>query len=248
MTERIQDVRPPTPEERVLAEASKSLDPERSLERVETAAKFVFANVAAVATVLSGLGFVTNVGGALDRGPQMFGAPLPVVLVAGSLILATVALTPAIRKVRRNSLTSVARYYERQILRRGTSAILAMVLLAVGLAAAVDVAADDADPGQALAVSGQVTGAGKTLKVKAGANVGGLVAADTVRLRATAQGSDGKKMTVCLVAAGPGVDGRASAICPVTEVPRGTATRVIVTAVVSGPTRESEQRRLVLTN
>lgn len=224
---RIVSSRPGGPQDQAVAAAAEGLSPERSLERVEATAKLVFANVAAVATVLTGLGFVGDVGGALQRGSHIAGVPVTAALVASSLLLASFALTPSLRRVRTGDADAVRRFYTVQIARRGLAALLAMLALAAAIVSAVDVAADDSDPGRALGISSQLTRSGKDVTVAAAARAGGLRAGDWLRLQVTATGSPARS---CEAVGVPDATGAASVRCPRSTRKRGGA--ITVTAQV----------------
>ena len=241
MPERVIAVRGPRGDEAALAEAAgKTLAPEQSLQRVETTAKVVFTNVAVIATALAGLGLATDAGAALDRGPQILGIPVLLALVAGSLVSATVALTPSLRTVRRNSLTSVRRYYDGQLVRRGLSAILAMLLLAAALAEAVAVIADGDD--SALAVDAAAVRIDHRLRITATARTGKLDDGEQMHLRVIAYAPKRRDLTLCDVVATPDRHGGATATCGAVDVARARAANVTVDAGV-GPAGQPASRR-----
>jgi hypothetical protein len=123
----------PTGAQRAVIEAAKGLSPDKSLERIDGLARFVFANVAVVGTLLTGLGLLPA--SAASVGGSLFTAIA--VLVALSLLLALGATAPRLAWMRSSDLVAVERWYRRQIVRRGTLAIAS----AAALAAAVSLAA-----------------------------------------------------------------------------------------------------------
>lgn len=123
----------PTGEEAVWVAAAEALSPEKSLERVETLVKFVFANVAIAGTLMTGLGLFTDLKAALRDAPTPLALPVPILLIGVSLILSVVALIPRLRSIRLSDLNEVENWYRRQILRRGWSIVLALITFAIAL-------------------------------------------------------------------------------------------------------------------
>ena len=207
---RIKAVREATPQEAAYAtDGARWLGPEESLVRVEATAKLVFANVAAVAVVLSGFGFLDRVGDALARGPQILGAPLAVVLVVISLVLATIAVTPRLRRLHTQDPNEIKRFYDGQIRRRGSCALAAMAVLVAAMLAAVNVAADAAGSGDALTLDTRAVYSRGAVAVSASAAAGQMPSGESLRLRMIAG-----RHVICDAVAGPDDSQRASVSCP----------------------------------
>lgn len=117
-------------------EAAKRFTPDQSLERSQTLANFVFANVAVVGTLLAGLGIVADKGAGLRSAPRVGEIPLPVLLVGVSLLFASIALWPKLGNLNPNRVDEVERWYKGQILRRGIAVIVALVALSAAIVVA----------------------------------------------------------------------------------------------------------------
>lgn len=133
----------PTSAERALIESAKALTPEKSLDRIDALARFVFANVAVVGTLLTGLGFLRAsadyAGGTLLTTVALF--------VALSLLLSLGATAPRLTRVRSADLVALERWYRRQVVRRGVLAITSAVALAAAVSLAVIFAVTRERPG-----------------------------------------------------------------------------------------------------
>ena len=103
--------RPTEQEEKTYREAS-AVTQQQSLQKAETLANFVFANVAVVGTLLTGLGLVANDGALLRDAPEVLGIPLPVFLLGLSLVLAIVALTPKLGRINPARISETNKWYE----------------------------------------------------------------------------------------------------------------------------------------
>lgn len=172
--------RPPTEAEESQYKALTARTPEDSLQRAETLANFVFANVAVVGTLLTGLGLVADGGALLESAPEVFGVPLPVLLVGLSLVAAIVALLPALKRVNPAHIDDVAKWYEGQVRRRGIAAIVALVLFAGAIITATVSASESgaSDP----RLSASWTGTGEEASATVKAELSGLASSATGRM------------------------------------------------------------------
>lgn len=245
MTPSIRGVRSPTFDERALAAAADGLTLDKSLERVDTTARYVFVGITGAATIFSGFGLLADVRTALDQGPHVADVPLPVLLVVGAVLLSTYAITPRLRTLQRQSLEAVASFYRRQIWRRGLSATLAMVLLAAALAVSVAIAANQDAPDRRLSLSAIASGNDARRSMSALATVGHLETRDVLRLRATVTTTRGRRLTVCQGQSGPNAAGVATIRCPAARLPT-RSDRVRVVGSVHRPGEKVERDVLVL--
>jgi hypothetical protein len=164
-----------TPQEQQYWDAAADLSPDKSLNRIDDLARFVFANVAVVGTILAGFGLFTGAAQTLQRGPSLLGLPLTIAFVAGSLVLAIGALFPSLSGVNPGELDTVKGFFRREIPRRGICAMLALTLFACAVISAAAVAVTDAAPQQrAPAISLQLTGTGPGVKLAMHSQVAGL--------------------------------------------------------------------------
>ncbi|HEX6097885.1 MAG TPA: hypothetical protein VF432_16280 [Thermoanaerobaculia bacterium] len=108
--------RPPTPDETIWIAARNGIDPQASLDRVTETAKFLYGSVGIFATLLSGLGMVSQV--TVSASPEWW-MWLPLFFVTISLTAATIALTPTYSSVRVNDLDAVAEDFRCRIQRGG---------------------------------------------------------------------------------------------------------------------------------
>lgn len=233
-----------TVEDEALSAAAAELTPEKSLVRVEETARFVFANVAVVGTVLAGVGLITDVGSAWDEGPKVVGVPLPVALVAAALILAAVALVPLLVRVDTTDLAAVRSFYTFQLLRRGVCAILAMIALAAAIASAVATTATHGGASQALAVSGSIAGTASGPAFSGSAAVGGLHDEDYLFLSVYVTTTRHRDMLICRKAASPMSKGVAKVTCPNTPVVGLTDVTVVASVYRRGKTIEARKLEL----
>ena len=127
------DVAQPTQEEQTWHDATQRFKPEQSLDRTQTLANFVFANVAVVGTLLAGLGVVADKGAALRSAPKVGDYPLPVLLVGLSLAAASVAMWPKLTRLNLNRVDDVRGWYEGQIRRRGLAVVVALSALTAAI-------------------------------------------------------------------------------------------------------------------
>jgi hypothetical protein len=123
----------PTADEQVWYEAAQQLTPEKSLERSQTLATFVFTNATIVATILAGLGIVADKTAALKSAPRIGDYPLPVLLVGISLFSASVAVWPKLTRLNPNRIDEVKDWYTGQIRRRGIAVSVALVALSAAI-------------------------------------------------------------------------------------------------------------------
>jgi hypothetical protein len=118
--------------------AAKSLSPDKSLERIETQARYLFSTVTVFGTLLTGFGLFST-------GTRLGGDPRallwPTVLVCLSLSLSMFALTPSTGRVNVNDLIEVRSYFARRLLLRGVAIFIAGLLFAAALLVVVPVVA-----------------------------------------------------------------------------------------------------------
>jgi hypothetical protein len=126
----------PSAEDEYWYDAAQKLTPDKSLERTQTLANFVFTNVAVVGTLLGGLGLVADKAGGIRDAPEVFGVSLPVLLVGASLLAASVAVWPKLSALKHNQVGEIKSWYEGQILRRGIAVIVALTLFSAAIVVA----------------------------------------------------------------------------------------------------------------
>lgn len=172
--------RPPSEQEKKHYEAATARTPERSLEKAEALANFVFANVAVVGTLLTGLGLVADDGALLQRAPKILSIPVPVCLVGVSLVLAIVALLPSLSRINPARVSDVGAWYESQIRRRGIAVILALLAFAGAIITATVAVSDGAasDP----RISADWTGTTRKATATVKAQITGLAESATARM------------------------------------------------------------------
>lgn len=175
---------PVTPADDALLDAAKTLSPDKSIERVETHAKYLFTLVGTVGTLLTGFSlFTTN--HAFSRQPDLLRLPLS--FVCGSLALAMVAMTPWPSSVDRDNLAEVRSFLNARLLLRGIAVVLAGLLFAAALVSVTFVGGRPA-PGAATDGSTTLTvvRGEKGDDVKASIKVKALPAGAEVEIEATA--------------------------------------------------------------
>jgi hypothetical protein len=158
---------PPTMEEQALADASKELGPDKSLEHANDAAKFVITNITLVALVAGGFGIFGSANGGFDRHPFWYGAI--VIAAAASLVSALVAVFPWVKSGRNyNNLLQVAEDYKQAIKHRANWARAATLFLALALLCALVVflLPTTASPAAAITASWDDSGAALLLTAK----------------------------------------------------------------------------------
>lgn len=124
---------PPTPQQKAAFAAAANLAPEKSLNRIQELAKFVFSSVAVIGTLLTGLGLFTDLGKVLENSWTIGDVPLPVALAGLSLFCASCAIWPKMSTVDLSRLDQVEAWYRRQILRRGIWMTLSLVLFSAAI-------------------------------------------------------------------------------------------------------------------
>ena len=127
----------PTAEDQQWHAAAEQLSPQKSLERTQTLAGFVFANVAVVGTLLTGLGAAVDGGVVLRESPHFIGVPLPILFVGVSLLAASLAMFPKLGRVNPARPDEVKSWYSGQILRRGIAAIVSLTAFSAAIVAAI---------------------------------------------------------------------------------------------------------------
>lgn len=179
-----------------LVEAAKSLTPDKSLERVDSHAKYLFTLVGTVGTLLTGFSlFSTNHAFTRDPGSLR----LPLAFVCGSLALAMLALTPWPGRVDPDNLAEVRTFMNSRLRLRGLAVFLAGLCFAGALLSASFVGGRPATPVGA-ATDGSttftVTRGDKGDDVKASIKVKALPANTEVKLEADAVLAGGSTRTL----------------------------------------------------
>ena len=129
---------PPTVTDQVLSDAAKTLTPDKSLERAESHAKYLFSSVTIFATLLTGFGILSG-NKAIARNPLLLSFPLA--LICLSLALSMYVLTPRGGEVNLDNLFDVENYFGRLIRSRGRAIFAAGILFALALISVIPVIA-----------------------------------------------------------------------------------------------------------
>lgn len=207
--------------------AIKDLAPNLALARVDSLGRFVFANVAAVGTLLGALGLVA----ATQSRPaprEVFGLPLVVILVGLSLLTALVAVTPWLYKINPDNRTAVRASFSMRIKVRGTAAMIAAVLFGAALVAAL---AEAARIGVTVSLSGGLSGTGADAKATLTADATG-VPRDGKATAKLVELTDGKEGAIlCSSEATGDSTGKASMTCTVGNAGRYSSLRATISVV-----------------
>jgi hypothetical protein len=162
--------KPPAPEDKADFAASANLAPDKSLQRVQELAKFVFSSVAVVGTLLTGLGLFTDLGDVLENSailPLPWGeVPVAVAALGLSLFFASVALWPKMSSVDLSRPKEVNGWYRRQIRRRGVAMIASLFLFSGAILVATFTGTSSIDDPENPAISASWTGIGDDATVK----------------------------------------------------------------------------------
>jgi hypothetical protein len=129
---------PPTVIDQVLSDAAKTLTPDKSLDRAESHAKYLFSTVTIFGTLLTGFGILSG-NKAIARDPWLLAIPLTLICV--SLALSMYVLTPRGGVVNLDNLFSVGNYFEKLIWWRGRAIFAAGILFALALISIIPVIA-----------------------------------------------------------------------------------------------------------
>ena len=161
---------PPSAAEETGFAAAANLAPDKSLARIQELAKFVFANVAVVGTLLTGLGLFTDLGEVLENSPTLGGpfndVPVALAALGSSLLCASFAIWPKMSSVDLARLDEVEDWYTWQIRRRGFWMIVSLALFSIGIAVATFSGTGAAKEPEKPSISGSWTGAGDKATVK----------------------------------------------------------------------------------
>jgi hypothetical protein len=185
---------PVSPADDALLEAAKTLSPDKSIERIESHAKYLFTLVGTVGTLLTGFSlFSTN--NAFARAPELLRWPLT--LVCASLALAMLALTPWPSRVDRDNLIELRTFLNARLLWRGLAVLFAGLLFAAALMS-VTFAGGRPAPGVATdgSTSLTVTRGEKGDEVKASVKVKALPPGAELNIDAQAVMADGTMRTL----------------------------------------------------
>lgn len=164
---------PPTPVEKVEFAAAANLSPEKSLTRIQELAKFVFASVSVVGTLLTGLGVFTDLGDVLEESwklPSPFAdVPVAVAALGLSLLFASFALWPKLSSIDLTRPAEVKAWYTRQIYRRGLWMTASLAFFSLAILVAAFTGSGRAELPKKPAISASWTGLGDegTVKVTA---------------------------------------------------------------------------------
>ena len=166
--------RPPTRWTELWLTAGEDLKPQRSLERIDGLGRFVFANIAIVGTVLTGLGLFAGVQQSLGS-TQVVSVPLVAILVGVTLVLALISVTPWPGRVDIEDPDRVEAWYTHSIRIRGGAAFLAAVAFAATIVLAASLALGR-PRSAAPSLTGEFTGRGADARVTMRMEVTGLPA------------------------------------------------------------------------
>jgi hypothetical protein len=159
----------PSAEEDAAFDAAAHLAPDKSLTRIQELAKFVFANVAVVGILLTGLGLFTDLGEVLESSwtvPWAGDVPLAVAALGLSLAAASFAVWPKMSSVDLTRLDEVNAWYGRQIVRRGFWMIVSLALFSTAILLATFTGSGSLDEPEKPSISASWTGTGKDATVK----------------------------------------------------------------------------------
>jgi hypothetical protein len=126
--------RPPTSSESYLMDAAKELGPDKSLTRASDAARFVIANISAVALVAGGFGIFSDAKGGFSDNPLLYG--IVVIAAAAALACSLFALFPRTGDLDTDDLQAVRKGYADSIRHRALWAKMATGALLISLLAA----------------------------------------------------------------------------------------------------------------
>lgn len=130
MTEKIQVGKIPTVEDKFWIEIANNTTPDKSIERLDTQAKFLFSTVSIIGILLTGFGIFGTGGSNVLRNPWFV---LPVTLACLSLALSMIGLTPKVDSLNRHDINSVRNYYNNLITRRGRFIFWASITFSLSL-------------------------------------------------------------------------------------------------------------------
>jgi hypothetical protein len=162
--------KPPGPDDKADFAAAANLAPDKSLLRIQESAKFVFANVAVIGTLLTGLGLFTDLGDVLENSAIVSlpwgDVPVPVLALGLSLFCASVALWPKMSSVELARPDEVNRWYRQQIFRRGLWMIASLALFSSAILVATLTGISSIDEPEKPSISASWTGIGEEAAIK----------------------------------------------------------------------------------
>lgn len=129
---------PPTVTDQVLSDAAKTLTPDKSLDRAESHARYLFSTVTIFGTLLTGFGVLSG-NKAISREPWLLIVPLALLCI--SLALSMYVLTPQRGTVNLDNLVDVESYFGRLIRSRGRAIFAAGILFALALISIIPIIA-----------------------------------------------------------------------------------------------------------
>ena len=121
---------PPTESDNYWLEQGSKISPDKSIERIDTHAKYLFSIVSVVGTLLTGFGIFgpTTIPGL--RSPWLI---IPVAFAALSLALAMMGITPSLDKISLWDVYSIRDHYNSLIRKRGRFVFLAGMCFSMSL-------------------------------------------------------------------------------------------------------------------
>ncbi len=184
--------RPTTISDDVWETAAKSLGPDKSLERIEAHAKYLFSTVTIFGTLLTGFG-VVSVNRNIVENPRLLYVPLA--LVAVSLGLSMYAMTPSAGRVNINNLVDVREYMARRVLTRGIAIFVAGLLFAAAMLSIVPLFVRTNERAVTAAMTLETTRGEKADEISASIKVHNVPADTIVEVQAAVH-QDGKDVPV----------------------------------------------------
>jgi hypothetical protein len=225
-------------DEQVWVDVGKTLMPEKSLTSADALGKFVFANVAVVGTVLTGLGVVKELDDTLADSPDILGIPLIVALVAVSLVSAIVAIVPKRATFSPNEPAAVRTWYEGEYSRRTTAAVLAAAFFGAAIVIAAGVSVGQTAGSGSPSISGQLSGVGDQAKIVTKVEIEDLPEDSVVTTTLDGYpgpGTDGSKR-LCTNEGEPDNADKFTTACDIEGVARLQRFRTFVTVKANGKT------------
>jgi hypothetical protein len=179
----------PDPITQMWITAAKELAPDKSLQRVQDSAKWLFTSIGAVTALITGFGLIS--GDRLRANPVAL--VVAIVLAALSLFLAMVSLVVNPRNVRIESIDSVRSYYEHDLRWKGRLVQAGGICFAAALIAGALAASLGAAPGPTVSpiTSAHWSGTGASSKLSVTTAVSGAPAGAVITLIVTAPGGGG---------------------------------------------------------
>jgi hypothetical protein len=120
----------PNEEDIFWIEMAGKITPEKSIERLDDHAKYLFSTISIVGTLLTGFGIFSCGETNVLHNPWII---IPVALACLSLALSMMGITPKVERLNRHDINSVRDYYNNQIIRRGRFIFWAGVAFSLSL-------------------------------------------------------------------------------------------------------------------